>query len=160
MSEETIDTRAAAEHYMRAGLAVIPVPAGEKNPNRGGWQNERWGIEDVPELWDDGQGIGVLWGEPSGGRVDVDLDWPEARIAAERIMGKTRSFGRQSERESHRIYRVRSNLPKSKKYKLGGKGPGRTVVEVLSTGAQSLVPPSVHESGEKREWHTDRQAAE
>jgi hypothetical protein len=30
------DTRRAAERYLRAGLAAIPVPAGEKNPNRKG----------------------------------------------------------------------------------------------------------------------------
>ena len=160
MSEETIDTRAAAEHYMRAGLAVIPVPAGEKNPNRGGWQNERWGIEDVPELWDDGQGIGVLWGEPSGGRVDVDLDWPQARSVARSILPATRTFGRPSATESHRVYRAKGQVPRSKKYKLPGDGPDRCVVEVLSTGAQSLLPPSLHHSGERRVWHQDRSAAE
>src|SRR5215217_14909 len=160
MSEETTDTRAAAERYMRAGLAVIPVPAGEKNPNRGGWQNERWGIEDVPELWDDGQGIGVLWGEPSGGRVDVDLDWPQARSVARSILPATRTFGRPSATESHRVYRAKGQVPKSKKYKLPGDGPDRCVVEVLSTGAQSLVPPSLHHSGERRVWHQDRSAAE
>src|SRR5215203_3216445 len=60
-------TQRAAAQYLRAGLATVPVPAGEKNPNRPGWQNERWGVEDVPKLWNNGQGIGVLWGEPSGG---------------------------------------------------------------------------------------------
>src|SRR5215212_5215125 len=160
MSEETIDTRAAAEHYMRAGLAVFPVPAGEKNPNRGGWQNERWGIEDVPKLWDDGQGIGVLWGEPSGGRVDVDLDWPQARSVARDLLPPTRTFGRPSAPESHRVYRAKGQVPRSKKYKLPGDGPDRCVVEVLSTGAQSLVPPSLHHSGERRVWHQDRSAAE
>src|SRR5215208_6550855 len=81
-NSSSADTRGAAERYLRAGLSVIPVSVAEKNPYRGGWQNERWSIEDVPELWDNGQGIGVLWGKPSGGLIDVDLDWREARIAA------------------------------------------------------------------------------
>jgi hypothetical protein len=59
-------TGEAAERYIRAGLAVIPVPAGEKNPNRRGWQNERHTVEDIPDQWNNGQNIGVLTGEPSG----------------------------------------------------------------------------------------------
>ena len=157
---ENTNTRDAAERYLRAGLAVIPVPAGEKNPNRRGWQNERHTVEDVPRLWTNGQGIGVLWGEPSGGLVDVDLDWREARVAARHILPATRTFGRPGAPESHRVYRVTDTIPKSKKYKIGGDGPERCAVEVLSTGTQSLVPPSLHDSGERREWHREQTAAE
>ena len=157
---ENTDIRRAAERYLRAGLAVIPVPAGEKNPNRPGWQNERWTVEDVSKLWKNGQGIGILWGEPSSGLVDVDLDWPEARIAARRILPPTRTFGRPGAPESHRIIRVTGRAPKTKRYKTGGDGDDRSVVEVLSTGTQSLIPPSLHASGERREWHGDRTAAE
>jgi len=145
---------------MRAGLAPIPVPPGEKNPNRPGWQNERWGIDDIPKQWNNGQGIGVLWGEPSGGRVDVDLDWPEARIAARYILPRTREFGREGAKESHRIYQVVGKLPGIKRYKLSGEGDDRSVVELLSTGAQSLLPPSIHPSGERREWHREQSATE
>jgi P4 family phage/plasmid primase-like protien len=157
---ENTQTRDAAEQYIRSGLSVIPVPAGEKNPNRPDWQKERHDVEDVPRLWTNGQGIGVLWGEPSGGLVDVDLDWTEARAAARSILPDTRSFGRQSAPESHRVYRVTDSVPKSKKYKIPGKGLDRCVVEVLSTGAQSLVPPSLHDSGERRRWNRERPAAE
>jgi hypothetical protein len=153
------DTRRAAERYLRAGLAIIPVPAGEKNPNRQGWQRERHTVEDIPHLWSNGQGVGILWGEPSGGKVDVDADWPEACIAADFILPPTRTFGRAGAPESHRIYDIEDTIPVSKKYKLTGNGPGRCVVELLSTGAQSLVPPSLHESGERRAWYQERSAA-
>ncbi len=153
------DTRRAAERYLRAGLAAIPVAAGEKNPNRQGWQRERHTVEDVPRLWSNGQGVGILWGAPSGGMVDVDLDWPEARIAASYILPPTRTFGRPGAPESHRVYRVTDTIPKTTRYKIGGEGDDRSVVEVLSTGAQSLVPPSLHHSGERREWHQERPAA-
>jgi putative DNA primase/helicase len=154
------NTRDAAERYLKAGLAVIPVPAGEKNPNRPGWQNERWTVEDVPRLWNNGQGIGVLWGEPSGDRVDVDLDWREARAAAPYILPSTRMFGRPGAPESHRAYRVTGKLPKTTRYKISGDGDDRSVVEILSTGTQSLVPPSLHASGERRAWYREQPTVE
>jgi putative DNA primase/helicase len=152
--------REQARRYLRAGLAVIPVPAGEKNPDRPGWQTERWRIEDVPRLWDDGQGIGVLWGEPSAGLVDVDCDWPEARAVARHIAPPTRSFGREGGPAAHLVLRSEGESPKTRRYLISGKGDDQMVVELLSTGAQSLAPPSLHgESGERRRWYDNRSAA-
>jgi len=145
-----------AERYMRAGLAAIPVPPKAKNPNRPGWQHERHTIEDIPNLWNNGQGIGLLWGEPSGGHVDVDLDWPEARSVASYLLPNTKTFGRGGSPHSHRVYRTEGRIPRTKRYKLSGDGDDRSVVELLSTGTQSLVPPSVHESGEVRSWDKGR----
>jgi P4 family phage/plasmid primase-like protien len=155
-------TRTAAEDYMREGLAVIPVPAGSKNPNRPGWEKERHTLEDVPKLWSNGQGVGILWGEPSDGRVDVDCDWPEARVAAAVIAPPTKTFGRGGAPWSHLSYKPIGGTPKTKRYKVGGSGGGddRSVVELLSTGTQSLAPPSVHESGEVRTFYDDRPATE
>jgi putative DNA primase/helicase len=154
------DAQRAAEQYLRAGVMVIPIATAAKNPNRSGWQRERHAVEDVPRLWTNGQGIGALWGEPSGGLVDIDQDWLEARIAARHILPETRTFGRPGAPESHSIYRVTDTIPKSKRYKIGGDSEDRSVVEVLSTGTQSLVPPSLHASGERRVWHRDQPAAE
>jgi P4 family phage/plasmid primase-like protien len=147
------DTRRAAEGYLRRGLGVIPVPRGEKNPGRDEWQKEHWTPEDVHDLWDDGQDIGVLWGEPSGGLVDIDCDWTEATIAARGIVPRRRTFGRPGSPESHHVVRIVGELPKTKRYGLPGKGEEKRVVELLSTGTQSLVPPSLHESGERRRWY-------
>jgi hypothetical protein len=154
------DTRKAAERYIRAGLSVIPISVGAKSPGRGGWQQERWTVEDVEELWNDGQGIGILWGEPSGGLVDIDCDWPEARIAAGIILPREprRTFGRPGSPESHHVVRVEGELPKTRRYKIGGQGDERSVVELLSTGTQSLAPPSLHESGERRRWYEEQSA--
>jgi P4 family phage/plasmid primase-like protien len=154
------DTRKAAERYIRAGLSVIPISVGAKSPGRGGWQQERWTVEDVEELWNDGQGIGILWGEPSGGLVDIDCDWPEARIAAGIILPREprRTFGRPGSPESHHVVRVEGELPKTRRYKIGGQGDKRSVVELLSTGTQSLAPPSLHESGERRRWYEEQSA--
>ena len=94
------DTRRAAERYLRAGLAVIPVPAREKNPNRQGWQRERHTMEDIPKCWNNGQNIGVLTGEPSGWLVDIDLDCPEALKIAGRFLDPTLTSGREHPRLS------------------------------------------------------------
>jgi len=95
-----------AAAYLRAGLAVIPVPAGKKKLDRKGWQNERTTIEDVPRLWRNGENIGVLLGEPSRGVVDVDLDWAEARAVAPYLLPPTRMSGRAGSPGSHRWYRA------------------------------------------------------
>jgi hypothetical protein len=160
--ESTESIRQAARRYLRAGLAVIPVAAGEKNPDRKGWQNERWSLQDVADLWDDGQGIGILWGEPSGERVDIDCDWREARAVAPYIAPPTRTFGRASAPAAHRVVRISDGAPpKPRRYKIPGKGDDRCVVELLSTGTQSLVPPSLHGgSGEVRRWYDERNAME
>ena len=140
------DQTATGNHvrgYLEDGYATIPVPPWKKNPNRPGWQNERWTPKDIPRHWDNGQGIGILWGEPSGGRIDLDCDWPEARAVASHLASQTRTFGRAGSPASHRIYRASSasTIPATKRYKVPGDGPERSVVELLSTGAQSLVPP-------------------
>jgi len=45
----------AAVGYMERGIAVIPIPVGEKNPGRLNWTSERWTVKDVPRLWNNGQ---------------------------------------------------------------------------------------------------------
>lgn len=161
MSGTREETREAVVLYMGEGMAPIPIPHGEKNPNRRGWQMERHGVVDIPRCWDNGQGVGVLWGEPSGGLVDVDMDWPEARAAARRILPPTRTFGRPGSPESHLIIRVVGGVPKTMRFKIGGAGDERSVVELLATGTQSLVPPSFHgKSGERRQWYRERDAVE
>jgi P4 family phage/plasmid primase-like protien len=145
---------------MRVGIAVIPVAEGEKNPNRLGWQKERYHIEDVPRLWNNGQGVGILWGAPSDGRVDIDCDWPEAAAAASYIAPETRTFGRLSSPASHFVLHATGTIPKTKRYKLPGEGDDNAVVELLSTGTQSLAPPSLHDSGERRRWYQERGTAQ
>jgi Bifunctional DNA primase/polymerase, N-terminal len=153
------DTCEAARRYIKdLHLAIIPVPKAAKSPGRDDWQNERHTLEDVERLWSNGQGIGCLWGVPSHGFCDVDLDWHEASIAADEILPRTRTFGRPDSPKSHRIFLVTDEVPKTKKFVVSAdeaQGGGRMVVELLSTGAQSLLPPSWHESGQKRSWYAE-----
>ena len=151
MSTTTLD---AALAYTRRGWRVIPIPARSKNPNRPGWQEERLDESDLPRLFSNGQNIGVLMGEPSGWLIDVDLDRPEALILADKFLPETAAiFGRPSAPGSHRLYTCETstkkfNLPKA----WDGGADKETVVEIRSTGAQTVFPGSVHPEGEPIIW--------
>src|SRR5919202_6917067 len=88
----TESRRRAALGYLQRKLAVIPVPAGEKNPGYEGWQDLRLTPEYVPRHWTNGQNIGALNGEPSGWRVCVDTDALEALPIAGRFLCPRRSL--------------------------------------------------------------------
>jgi hypothetical protein len=144
-------TQACARRYIERGFAPIPVPAGSKEPNRNGWQRERHALEDVRHLWTNGQGIGLLTGEPSGWLVDVDLDVAEAVKIAGRFLPQTLTSGRESRPHSHWWYRSPGTTNHDWKDADGKK----RLVELRSTGRQTLVAPSIHPSGERYRWHRE-----
>jgi hypothetical protein len=146
----TDSRRRAAAALIRRGAAVIPVPAGEKNPNRLGWESLRIVEEEVPDYWTNGQNVGVLCGEPSGGRVDVDLDADEAAKIAGRFLPPTLTSGRQRRPHSHWWYV--SPGAESRDWK---DTDGSKLVELRSTGRQTLVAPSLHPDGDEYVWHSE-----
>ena len=97
------------------------------------------------------QNIGVLLGEPSGWLIDIDLDHVQAVVEAENFLPATGAiFGRASKRRSHWLYRATSPIATHKRQ----HAETGMIVELRSTGAQTVFPPSVHQSGEPIEWHT------
>jgi hypothetical protein len=142
--------RKAVIGYLQRSVAVIPVPAGEKNPGYDGWQDLRLTSEDVPCYWTNGQNIGALNGEPSGWRVCVDLDVSEALGIAGRFLPPTLTSGRESSQHSHWWYVALG--ARNKKFK---DLDGSVLLELRSTGCQTLVAPSVHPTGEKYIWHSE-----
>jgi hypothetical protein len=66
--------RRAAAALIRRGVSIIPVSDSEKTPGRPGWESLRISEEEISNYWTIGQNIGLLCGEPSGDRMDVDLD--------------------------------------------------------------------------------------
>ena len=92
--------------YLCRGIAIVPVPAGNKNPGYRGWQDLRLAESDVPQYCTNGQNVGFLTGEPSGWRVDVDLDADEAVRIAGRFLSPTLTSGRESRPHSHWWYVV------------------------------------------------------
>jgi len=136
----------AARGYLRRGWQPISVPEGTKGPRTPGWQSQRYTEADLPGAFAGSGNIGILLGEPSGGLVDVDLDCEEAVELAEQYLPPTPvRTGHGARPRSHWWYRVpgihtkRYSDPRTKE----------VVLELRSTGAQTLVGPSVHpETGE------------
>jgi hypothetical protein len=156
-------TKAAQKYRDQHGC--VPLRLEGKSPKcmGEGW-TERTLKHPVPEF-KDGDNIGILLGEPSGDLVRLDPDytplpgvmdilWPES----------TWTYGRKSSPRSGRLYtssKAKSqdfNLPPSVKndprLPPGNDGqPSLVVYQVLGTGKQTMVPPSVHpETGEEVVW--------
>jgi putative DNA primase/helicase len=149
-AESSHAIRLAAEAYALRGWSVIPVPHREKNPGFTGWQKLRLTHDTVPAHFNGHpQNVGVLLGEPSGWLIDVDLDHPRAvELAAQFLPVTSAIFGRPGKPRSHWLYRVTGTVA-SKKHKSKSSG---MIVEIRSTGLQTIFPPSTHESGEPIKW--------
>lgn len=143
-----------AQRLKRRKWAVIPVPFRSKNPGRKGWEQERIAEADLPNHFNgEPMNLGVLTGDPSGWMVDVDLDHPRCLELADEYLPPTPCmFGRASKRCSHRLYSVTGPV-KTRQVKSRSAG---MLVELRSTGGQTVFPPSVHESGEPIEWEDER----
>src|SRR5215475_9213155 len=144
---------AAVRCYLAHGWRPIPIPRGEKAPTRSKWQQLRLTVEDLPKYFPSGrENIGLLLGDPSGALVDVDLDAPEAVMAAPTFLPPTgRRHGRPSKRNSHYWY-VCDPTPRGRKW----QDVDQTVLcELRSSGQQTIVPPSVHPSGESLSWEEE-----
>jgi hypothetical protein len=146
----TQQRRRAAAALIRRSVAVIPVPAGDKNPGRPGWEALRITEDEIPSYWTNGQNIGLLCGEPSGDRVDIDLDTDEAVKIAGRILPPTLTSGRERRPHSHWWYV--SPAAESCDWK---DTDGSKLVELRSTGRQTLVAPSMHPDGDEYLWHSE-----
>lgn len=142
------DVRFDVKRYLSEGWSVIPIPKGSKAPEIKDWVNRTFAVEDFgPD-----SNVGVRLGEPSGHLVDIDLDCPEAVIAAKFLLPPTeRKHGRPGTGDSHYWYIAEG--VKSEKWL---DSEGKVLVEIRSTGGQTVVPPSVHPSGEVLYWASER----
>ncbi|HUO08146.1 MAG TPA: zincin-like metallopeptidase domain-containing protein [Phycisphaerae bacterium] len=137
--------RDAAQEYLRQGYAPIPILAGQKGPDYPDWQNLRLEERDLFEAFRGYGNIGLLLGAPSGHLVDVDLDCEEARQLADRLLPPTDAVtGRPGSPRSHRWYICPGLQTTQRRDPLTRK----SIIEARSTGAQTLVGPSIHPSGE------------
>ncbi len=141
----------AAARYIERGWAPVPIPARQKGPRISDWQHLRMSVSDVPRYFNNGQNVGIINGEASGGLVTVDLDCPEAVALAGRFLEPTLTSGRESVPDGHWWYvspglehREFEGIPKS-----ASEG---TILELRSTDHQTVVEPSVHPSGERYRW--------
>jgi hypothetical protein len=152
--------------YLRRGWMPIPIPHRSKNPNFKNWSQFKISDAELPNYFNgQPQNIGILLGDSSDDLVDVDLDCSEAVLLASAFLPRTgATFGRDSKRRSHWLYRASlttkkfrdpiaaSNTNKSE----GDKG---MLVELRSTGSQTVFPGSTHTSGEIITWDADGEPA-
>jgi hypothetical protein len=145
----------AALRELARGRQPIPVPDGQRGPVLKGWPELRLSEDDLSDHFSGPSNLGILNGEPSGNLVDVDLDCPEALRLSSQFLPTTHSvFGRPGNPRSHRLY-FADPLPATTQFK---DPDGTMLVEVLSTGTQTIFPPSIHVSGEPIDWDEDEEA--
>jgi Bifunctional DNA primase/polymerase, N-terminal len=138
-----------ARKYTRRGWSVVPIPVKEKAPRLKGWQKLRLNKAGLADYFSEGGNIGVLLGDPSKHLIDIDLDCDEAIVLASTFLPATeRIHGRKSKLRSHWYYYGEVGLKAEKFSDLDGT----CLLEIRSTGQQTIVPPSTHPSGERVRW--------
>lgn len=138
----------AAANYLKNGWAPIPVPRGRKGAQINHWTKYCCDPAAVETTFAN-MNVGVLLGDRSNGLVDVDLDCIEAQGIADVLLPATDAvFGRASTPRSHFLY-VADPIPKTKQFR---DFNGKMLVELRSSGCQTVFPGSVHPSGEDVVW--------
>ena len=163
-----------ALEYARRGWNPVPVGFKTKKPIGSNWQTRVIREADVPKYFNGAPlNVGVVLGASSGGLTDVDIDCPEAGAIAPYVLPETGAlFGRASSRDSHWLYisnlhegthgatiQFRDPLLKGDEamlleLRIGGRNEAGEI-----KGAQTVMPGSVHESGEYIVWEENREPA-
>jgi P4 family phage/plasmid primase-like protien len=146
-----------AGRFHARGWSPIPVPYRTKKCLLPGWPKLQLTLDQLDQHFNGKpMNIGVLLGKYSNQLVDVDLDAPEALDVADTFLRPTGAeFGRKSKPRSHRLYTVELKTAKFLDPLKPEDDARAMLVEVRSTGLQTVMPGSTHESGEAIEWDND-----
>lgn len=167
MNEEKQDQSIFAEFawkFLERDISVVPIAPGSKKPGQysqeQGWRGmgdwtrfaqrmptdieiEHW------EKWPDA-GIGVVLGKLSGlVALDKDYDLPGGGNDALQALIPYSPVAKKGEKGWTRFYRW--NGEKSCSFDVGGM----RVLDVLSDGRQTVVPPTIHPTGLHYTWITE-----
>lgn len=145
---------AALFYHTNWNAHVIPVKG--KRPTGPGWGAPRLTEDELRAIFaeDPSLGLGIALGTPSNSLVDVDLDFQGVdyakayRLAETFLPPTTHRFGRPSKPNSHWLYYC-ARTPASTEQCKASMG---MVIELRSTGGQTVFPPSTHISGEAIDW--------
>jgi hypothetical protein len=155
----TMSVLEAAIDYHGRGLTVTPLHG--KRPVLRRWQERYLSESELPDYFVDGRNLGIVLGGAAAGLVDVDLDNPVAVAVADLLLPDTVKSGRMKNPRSHHWF-VCDPAPPSRRYFLTKPmadrlkiESGETVlVELRSTGHQTVVAPSIHPvDGDRYMWH-------
>lgn len=151
-----LNAAAAARDWLELGIQPVPLRPASKVPSGGyDWNKLKVSEKSVEKYFRPGANLGGLWGKPSGWIVDVDLDWDEAATFAGQYLPETFRYGRLSRPNTHYLYRCKDVETRAWVYKEGKESS--KIVELRSTGSQSVLPPSMHPDHERYEinYETD-----
>ena len=151
MTIESIAT--AALDYAKRGWKPVPMNRKTKKPMGKEWQKRPF---DPAQFNGNAQNIGIQLGTVSGGLADVDLDTMLAiGLAPEFLPPTDAMFGRRSKPCSHQLY-VTDLCAREKRAVVKYEDGGQVIVELRiganGKGAVTVVPPSMHASGETVQW--------
>ncbi len=153
----------AAQKY-RDNHHWVPLRLRGKNPDVMGEGWNKRTLENAVPKFKEGDNIGILLGAPSGDLVRLDADFAIIPRVVEILFPEpTLMFGRRSAPRSGRLYvcpglkttnfKLPNAMKDDKRLPLHDGEPSRTVFQVLSTGAQTMAPPSIHPTaGEEISW--------
>jgi putative DNA primase/helicase len=150
MTKENL-TAKAARQMLKRGWHCIPLKPKDKKPVEAKWQERLITDDEIDQVFSSDHNIGLLLGEPSDWIVDIDCDTQEAVTAASLLMPDTKlSFGRESIGRAHLLYHCQK--VQTSKFQDPTKDKDSTILEIRSTGSQTMIPPSIHPQGEAVTW--------
>ncbi len=158
----------AAAYYIGQNILPVPVAFRGKKPKGDAWPELRIDAASLPSHFNGApQNVGALLGVSAlgtAGLIDIDLDAPEALAVASALLPGTEFiFGRASKPASHRFYftdpplrlqQFKDPLNKSMLVELRGLKKTNGAV-----GLQTVLPGSVHVSGERISFEPGRDSA-
>ena len=137
------DPTQTAEYWLEKNVYTVPLRSRSKRPKARDWPHLRLVHSDLEAgVFKPGDNIGALWGEASNHATDIDLDMEESVAVAEQLLPETFIYGRVGKEYSHYVYRIIG--AETKKWQTQELG---TIVEIRSTGSQSVIPPPRHPEG-------------
>ena len=153
------------------GVSILPVAPGEKYPARydgtgwhamGGWDQygERLAVDAEIDAWETWPqcGVGVVLGPLSGLVVlDVDTDDPQIIAAIEAVTPP--SWCRKRGSKGYAAF-YQYNGETNGRFNAEVDGQTSRVVDLLSAGTQTVIPPSIHPNGDLYDWLTPFQLQE
>jgi predicted P-loop ATPase len=138
------------QKYLDRGFKLIFYPGKQKGPVTKNWATAAFN----PDDWTEGMNVGVILGtEIAEGRylLDVDLDWQDGAPMVKRLLKPTGfGFGRGERKVTHAFYTADEAIPSISFDDIDGK----PLVELRGTkadgslGFQTMIPPSIHPSGD------------
>lgn len=139
----------AVQRYQSLGWATVPVNYQSKVPVSKNWQQPMSKDAALRVFKQSKRNVGILLGVYSNWLIDIDLDCAEALSLAPTFLPPTPVvFGRYSNPASHWLYTVTGPLDTKRFKDPQRSADSATIVEIRSTGHQTVFPPSIHESGE------------